>query len=550
MKVVRALAVLVGVAGVAAVVAPTPAVLAKSASYGEIVKITRALDAWRVDEARTLISALEKAAPGAPETLLVRAQLDFLDGRYAAAVQGLQQIDAPELRGAVKELLPLYTSTRDATQGMVTRTSPSGRFVISWVPGKDEVLVDLTAETLDAQWLALADDLGFQPANQIRVEILPAVADLAKVSTLSEKAIDTSGTIALCKYGKLMVVSPRATLLGYPWRDTLAHELTHYFVSRASDDRVPIWLHEGLAKFEETRWRASAGETGMGRVHEHLLATALKKGRLITFEEMHPSMAYLPSQEAAATAFAEVYAFVAWLQQKVGYAGIRTMLGHIKDGKSERRAVAEAVGTSWEQAEAAWKRYLKTLNLRPDPRLASAEAVKKIRFKKSDGDDENAGVDQVVEERARKHARLGGLLRARGRLAAAAIEYEKAVAIAGTADAYLNHKLARTYLELGQADKAISVLEAVPDRDPDDAGAETTLAGAYLAMGQPERALPHFLAALRVQPFDPAVRCGLAEVYQAQGERALAERELEACRVVRGGAPATSAPMGASGKSK
>ena len=83
---------------------------------------------------------------------------------------------------------------------------------------------------LDAAWQTIGDDLGLQPADPIRVEILGAPADLAKMSPLTEAEIETTGTIALSKYNKLMVVSPRATLFGYPWMDTLAHEYTHLVV--------------------------------------------------------------------------------------------------------------------------------------------------------------------------------------------------------------------------------------------------------------------------------------------------------------------------------
>jgi tetratricopeptide (TPR) repeat protein len=505
---------------------------AKAPSFGEIARASRAIEEWRVDDAAPLVAELEKSSPGDPQVVFLRAELDYLQGHYKEAIVGLKAIKAPELRSTVKELLPLYESTEDATRGMLHKTSPSGHFEIYYVPGKDEVLVDLAAETLDLQWQALKDDLGYAPAEQIRIELLPKITDLARVSTLSEKAIETSGTIALCKYQKLMVVTPRATIFGYPWRDTLAHELTHYFVTRLTDDKTPIWLHEGLAKYEETRWRAAPGAAGMGRVNEHLLAVALKKGRLITFEQMHPSMAYLPSQEAAATAFAEVWAFVDWLDKKQGMSGIRGVLARLKDGKSDKRAIAEVTGVKWEVAEATWKKWLRGLNLRADPMLGG-DAGQKIRFKKGEGDDENVGVDRVAET-ARKHARLGGLLRARGRLAAAAAEYEKAVAITGPTDPFLSSKLARTYLELGDPQKAVSVLEAVPDRDPDDEGPEATLGSAYLALGDADKAREHFEIALRVQPFDPAVRCGLADVYRQKGDAALATREDEACRVVKG----------------
>jgi hypothetical protein len=72
-------------------------------------------------------------------------------------------------------------------------------------------------ETLDRAWQVIGDDLGRHPTGKIRVEILGRPRDLARVSTLTEQEIETTDTIALSKYGKLMVVSPRATVAGYAW---------------------------------------------------------------------------------------------------------------------------------------------------------------------------------------------------------------------------------------------------------------------------------------------------------------------------------------------
>src|SRR5262249_29214924 len=156
------------------------------------------------------------------------------------------------------------------------------------------------------------------------------VADLAKVSTLTRREIETSGTIALCKFNRLMIVSPRALARGYPWLDTLAHEYTHFVVSRVSANTVPIWLHEGLAQVEEQEWRAP-GPPPLTPMMEHLLATALGKGRrLITFEEMYPSMAKLPSQADTALAFAEVFTVVEYLNERVGAAGIAQLIRRLR----------------------------------------------------------------------------------------------------------------------------------------------------------------------------------------------------------------------------
>src|SRR5205823_2133054 len=190
--------------------------------------------------------------------------------------------------------------------------SSKGHFVISYAPGADEVIVDLAGDTLEAAYDALGSDLGYTPDEPVRVEILGKPADLAKMSPLTEDEIETTGTIALSKYNKLMVVSPRATLTGYPWMDTLNHEYTHLVVSAVSHDTVPVWLQEGLARYEQERWRHDGG-AALPATDQQLLAAALKNRRLIDLDAMYPSMAKLPSQEAAALAYAEVLTLVSWI---------------------------------------------------------------------------------------------------------------------------------------------------------------------------------------------------------------------------------------------
>ena len=101
-----------------------------------------------------------------------------------------------------------------------------------------------------------------------------------------------------------------------------------------------MWLQEGLARFEQVRWRAEPSLI-LPTSDRRLLATALKNRRLIGFDEMGPSFAKLPSHDAAALAYAEVFTLVAWMHGQVGYGGLRAMLGKITSGRSARRAVAD-----------------------------------------------------------------------------------------------------------------------------------------------------------------------------------------------------------------
>ena len=487
---------------------------------GDVIKAARFLQTARLDEARALLGDLEKRAGDSVEVKWLRAELAFQTGDYAGAIKSLDKVPDDGVDGLVGPTRKLALGTLAVTETFTEARSPKGHFVIRYAPGPDATIAALAGEVLDAAWDTVGEDLGLRPADPIRVELLGAPADLAKLSPLTEGEIETTGTIALSKYNKLMVVSPRATIFGYPWMDTLAHEYTHLVVSRISHDTVPVWLQEGLARFEQTRWRRPP-EVMLAATEQALLATALRKGRLITFDEMHPSMAKLPSQEAAALAYAEVYTLVGWMQKKIGYKGIRDALGSQRDGKSARRAVAEALGMSWSGVEKEWHAHLKV----PD-RPAGARAGKPIKFAKGGVDSENVGLEQV-NVRARKHARLGGMLRARSMLDAAAVEYEKALT-AGGPEPFVAGKLARTLVELGRFDRAIELATPLTAADDRDAVAAVTLGMARSARHEWAEAVVAYEQALRVSPFDPMTRCGLAEAY-TQVSDPRAARERSAC---------------------
>jgi tetratricopeptide (TPR) repeat protein len=473
----------------------------------------------RIEEAARELEPLVRAHPHDPEVAYVDGDLALHRGEYARAAERFG--DAMKLRGRVgedaKQLRDLARATDETTRGYVALRGK--HFVVWHKPGKDDLLAPYALAALEKAMAALGDDLGWQPTEPVRVEIYPEVADLARVSTLTLKEIETSGTIALCKYNRLMIVSPRALVAGYPWLDTLNHEFTHYVVTRISRNTVPIWLHEGIAKFEERRWRGPSGG-GLTPVMEHLLATGIARKHLITFAEMHPSMAKLPSQEDTALAFAEVYTVVEFLHEKNGWAGLRALIKRFADGKP----------LALDEIEAAWKSWLRGQKLRTHPGLLPAES--ELRFKKAAGKTTEASEDdssRIGEERARKFARLGGMLRARHRLVAAATEYEKAQQIVGPGHPSVANKLARTYLELGDAQRAIAAAEPALELYPDQAGPNATLGEAWLRKGDNKKAAQFLEAALAINPFDPAVHCGLGQAWRALKD-ARAEAESAACQ--------------------
>ncbi|HEY0251652.1 MAG TPA: tetratricopeptide repeat protein [Kofleriaceae bacterium] len=492
---------------------------------GDVIKAARLLQSSRLDEARTVLADLEKRAGDNPDVKWLHAELEFQTGDYAGAVKALDKVPDDAADGMAGQTKKLAASTLAVTEAFTETKSPKGHFIIRYAPGKDAAIADLAGEVLDSAWDTIGDDVGLHPADPIRVEILGAPADLARMSPLTEAEIETTGTIALSKYNKLMVVSPRATLFGYPWMDTLAHEYTHLIVSRVSHDAVPVWMQEGIARLEQTRWRRPP-EVALTSTEQALLTAGLRKGRLITFDEMHPSMAKLPSQEAAALAYAEVYTLIGWMQSKVGYKGIQQALVAQRDGKSAKRAVTEAMDLTWPQVEKEWHAHLKVGD-------GKSRVSRPIKFGKGGQDSENVGIEQV-SQRARKHTRLGGMLRARGNLEAAVVEYEKALAAAGggTPEPFVAGKLARTLVELGRYDRAIELATPLAATDDHDAVAAVTLGMARSAKQDWAEAIAAYEQALRVSPFDPQTRCGLAEAYAKMND-ARATRERAACDLLK-----------------
>ena len=484
---------------------------------GDLIKAARFLQTARLDDARAVLADLEKRAPDTIEVKWLEAELAFQTGEYARAAKLLDKVPDDAVDGMAGQTKKLAQQSLAVTETFAELKSPKGHFIIRYAPGADATIAPLAGDVLDTAWETIGDDLGYKPVDPIRVELLGSPSDLAKLSPLTEAEIETTGTIALSKYNKLMVVSPRATLFGYPWMDTLAHEYTHLVVARISHDSVPVWLQEGLARFEQTRWRRPP-EVELSGTEQALLAAGLRKGRLVTFDEMHPSMAKLPSQEAAQLAYAEVYTLVGWMQQKLGFRGLRDILIAQRDGKTAKRAVAEAMGVPWPDVETEWRAHLKV----SDPK---ARTGKKIEFKKGGTDSENVGIESVPP-RARKHARLGGMLRARGMLEAAVAEYEKAFAI--SADPFTAGKLARTLVELGRMDRAIELATPLAAADDRDAVPAVTLGIAHAARHEWPEAITAYEQALRVSPFDPRTRCGLAEAY-SQTSDSRAPRERAAC---------------------
>ncbi len=504
-------------------------------------KAELALEAWDLPGAQAAVDQLVHEAPDAGETSFFRGRVLFEQGKYDEAVRSYQEAGKRELspRGQAQlaEEKRLAKAVAEETAG--DDVHESEHFVLKTPKGKDALLAPYALAALERAYSGLTQDLGVKPGAKVRVEVYETAKSLAHVSPLTVEQIKTSGTIALCKYSRLMLTSPKALLRGYPWLDTISHEFVHYLVTQKGRNTVPIWLQEGLAKFLETRWRGAPG-LAVDDMSLTLLQNAARKGTLIPFAKMHPSIAMLPSQEAAALAFAEVEAAIRLLYTRGGQAALTELVSAMASGMTDEQAVAQAYGKSFPQFEADWRAEV----AKPRAKAASAKNVRpavarKVVFKE-DAKGRDADTSLVPEAakpmdaEARRDARLGELLFARKRWAAAALEYGKARARLPEEIPLISRRYAFAEIELGKYGEAEAALSSATLRDPEDEAAQVLYAHVLNKRGAFDQARTALDQGIAEDPFDPQLHALYVETARGLKDAKLEQQEQRALALATG----------------
>ncbi|MFO0660866.1 MAG: hypothetical protein U0165_13690 [Polyangiaceae bacterium] len=160
---------------------------------------------------------------------------------------------------------------------------------------EDAPLVPFVADIAEKSLAALERDLDVKLPRPLRIELVRDHYTLSEMTGLPEQAAQTTGTVAIAKWGCVTMLSPRAVPHGYPWADSLMHELTHLAVTRASADRAPLWLQEGIAKREELRWRDPLPFDAFPSA-DAIAQSGFKKNLATPIDDLGPSLAMLPSR--------------------------------------------------------------------------------------------------------------------------------------------------------------------------------------------------------------------------------------------------------------
>lgn len=514
------------------------------------------LEAWDLPGSSRAVDELVHSFPDSPEAAYYRGRVLFEQGKYDEAVK---EYSEAAHRGAtpgsfeslahresmVENDARLARAAAEETRG--DAIFESEHFTLRTRPGKDTLLAPYALPALEKAYAGLTKDLGVAPLAKIRVEVYDSAKSLAHVSPLTVEQIKASGTIALCKYSRLMITSPKALLRGYPWLDTLSHEFVHYLVTQRGRNTVPIWLHEGLAKFLETRWRGPPG-MAVDEMQLQLLQDAARKKTLIPFARMHPSIALLPTQEQAALAFAEVEAAMRLLYQRGGQPALTELVSAMAAGLTDEQAVAQAYGKSFKEFEADWRAEVAKPRTRAvSQKSVRPQAAKKLVFKedargRTEPPDLKAsspiGHELEPEDAETKRAiRLGEIFYARRRWASAAHEYGRARARLPREIPLVSRRYAFSEARLGHYAEAEEALARAVEVDPEDEAAQALYGEVLKQLKKFDKAKIALDNGIAMDPFDPELHAIYLSVAKELKDKPLEEREQKALDLASGRGP-------------
>lgn len=481
------------------------------------------LEAWQLEEAKAQAQRLLLENPSSSDAYILAGRVQYFRGEHLSALgllEKAQSLGAPKI-GA------LFDRVQDtARYAPYFQTLETKHFKIRYID-KDVITATYAKDVLEAAYREIGGALDFLAAEQdekVVVEIYPDALGLAAATGLTVGEIETSGTIAVAKYHRLMITSPLGTANGYSWADTIAHEFTHLVISKKSRNTIPIWFHEGIAKYYETLWRGKAG-LALTPFSEKLLAEATRDKTFITFDQMHPSMAKLPSQEATALAFAEVFTVIEYLRQAHGAGSIPKVLDLTGAGLGFEAALKKVFGVGLGKLEKKWQSWVKKRKFTLVPGARPQRIA--LKDSKSSSSKEEDPLEALSNPDAQRFSRLGELLQMREKHGAAAIEYEKARLEVGERYPTLNYRLAKAYSHMGKDDQAVSLLTKSFIIHPNDTDGRLLAGRLELKRGGYDAAENHFEKVKWRNPYNPELHSSLASIYRHRKNTTQADQALK-----------------------
>jgi hypothetical protein len=342
-----------------AVCAPTTATADGSdPGLGAAGKAEDAIVALDYDKAREILA---KADPNSPAVALAKARLALYeeDCDLAVAMSRGRDLSTGSVDGQI--VGDVSRGCARVTAATIVEKDEAQGVQIRFQDEDDRALFPLMVETVAKARASLTRDLGVEWKRPTRITVVRDLLSLSAMTGLPYQSAQTTGTVAVAKWGRVTILSPRASHHGYPWRDTLTHEMTHLAISMQSRERAPLWLHEGVARREEVRWR-DPGPFDDRPSPDSVVMRGMELKLDLQLDKLGPSIAMLPSADAAMVAFAEVTSFVRFFVESMAERGMPDALAKLLVGLRSAKDVDDALkqlsGETLAQWDVKWRANL------------------------------------------------------------------------------------------------------------------------------------------------------------------------------------------------
>jgi tetratricopeptide (TPR) repeat protein len=448
----------------------------------------------------------------------------FREGRYPEAVEVLDQLSESEW--LTRDKNP-YRSTEVASRGLEEAALDGSR--VRYAAGLESILRDDALDVLERSRTVYGELFGGELNHDVLLDIFPTAQRFIMASGLPPEAVRKTGVIALSKWSRLLITSPRALATGYRWKTAVSHEYIHLVVAWRSEERAPVWLQEGLAKLLEERWRT--GENNPLTLHqESLLRKALQEDSFVPFEKFRHSMAYLDSGDEAALAYAQVSTLLEHVLERSGDVVLPIIMDRIRNGEVPELVVAEAGAyLDFQALMLGWTQWLRERELSTQD-VASLPVV-------LDADADEYATDPLLAygNLQARAARLGDLLLERDRPLAALIEYRKVSDGDGPQSPLLFEREARCLAALDRRDEALALTAEGVRLYPDFTPLQIARGQLLDAIDRPKAAVEAWLSAHALNPFNPVTQRALVEDFTRLGRSQEAARHAEILRIIETG---------------
>jgi tetratricopeptide (TPR) repeat protein len=302
----------------------------------------------------------------------------------------------------------------------------------------------------------------------------------------------------------------------------------HYLIVKLTSNKAPIWFHEGLAKYEETRWRN--GPSYLSPLYHTLLAQAQADKKLIGFANMEPSLVHLETPEEVQLAYAQAASAIEFIISSVGHEGLKKIMDRMVRSKTKGagESVKEVLGLEFSEFEEKWAEFLASKELTP----VAGATVHRYKVKEGKADEERMDLEEIKSLVARNRAHLGDKLKERGRTGAAVLEYRRALAETRDSVPVMN-RLSSALIDLGRDEEALDMLKRILGLAPDHPTPYAQLGQVYLKLKDFTQAKEAFEESIHINPFNPWVHVGLANAYAMLGETVGSSKERDIAHKLR-----------------